>query len=417
MGRGNIIFRKTGLSVNPKDWSKKVGLPKQNNFANKNLTTQLRKLKTNILEKLNEANANGTDVSGDWVTHNIDLFFERITENKQKDSVLDNIQFYIDTAHVRVNGKGSRGLSKSRIGQYKRLQALFKEFEGTKNYKVKDMDKNLFDDFIYWLLDIDGKAFGAKYAVKKVTDLKTVCTDARSRGIETSPQLQDMKFKDVYTYDDDMDVITLTEEDIDKIEKAKLPSEALINARKWLILACYTGQRGKALTTRINPDNFEPYGNNYVIKIKQGKGNKPVTIPVLPKVREIYEEGMPYTVSPQKLNKHFKQIGIIAKINEMVMGRKSEKVNGKTRGIKKLRPKHQYMSTHIGRRTFIVLHHGKGMARQMIMKVTGHKKESTLLDYINQSDNIHIDPFLEFYEAKDEQTKTLKMKPVHKKAE
>ena len=213
---------------------------------------------------------------------------------------------------------------------------------------------------------------------------------------DSNPAILTNSVSSIIAYDDDMDVIILTPKEIEKIEKTTLTSEALLNARKWLILGCYTGQRGKALTTRIRKENFHKYGSDLVIKIIQKKGGKPIIIPVLPKVKKIYDNGLPYVVSIQKLNKHFKAIGKIAELNDMVMGRVQED----KRGVKKLRPKHNYISTHIGRRSFASNHYGK-IPTPIIMKVTGHSKESTFLTYINQSDDSHIDTFLEFYKTKE----------------
>ena len=121
----------------------------------------------------------------------------------------------------------------------------------------------------------------------------------------------------------------------------------------------------------------------------------------------------------QKLNKHFKEIGKIAKIDDMIMGRIIEASENKgekrKRGIKKLRPKYDYISTHIGRRTFASNHYGK-IPTPTIMRVTGHSKESTFLTYINQTDNSHIDTFLDYYKAKEKTEKKVKMKVVNKKA-
>ena len=414
-GRRKIIFRKIGKSINSNNWSSKTGLPKQTIPSNKNLTTKLRKLKTFILDNLDDPKNKSKDELGDWLSYNIDLFFNRITDSEQSELVTDNIQIIIDTAHTRDNAKKGIGLSLCRINSYKRLKALFNEFQDFKKHKVKELDKTKFDEFKTWLLD--DKNYSPTYSLKKISDLKTVCKDARSRGVETSPQLNDIKVKQVSAYDDDMDVIILTPSEIEKIEKAELPTKALINARKWLILACFTGQRGEDLTTRIKTDNFEQYGENLIIKITQQKGNKSVIIPVLPKVKEIYENGMPYIVSTQKLNKHFKQIGKIAKIDTMIMGRiieaspnKSEK---RKRGIKKLRPKYEYISTHIGRRSFASNHYGK-IPTPIIMRVTNHSKESTFLTYINQTDNSHIDTFLDYYKAKEKTEKKANLKVIKK---
>ncbi len=407
-GRGKTLFRKTGISINSKDWSSKTGLPLQNNPSNKNLSTQLKKLETFVFDKLNNTSSQGVEVSGDWLTHNIDLYFGRIADNNKSELVADNIQHIINTAHTRDNGKNGIGLSKCRVNSYKRLKTLFNEFQDNNNFKIKELDQSLFDSFKAWLLDT--KSFAPTYALKKLSDLKAVCKDARKNGIETSTQINDIKTKQVSAYDDDMDVIILTPHEIEKVENTELPSKALINARKWLILACYTGQRGEDLTTRIKESNFEQYGNDLIIKITQQKGNKAVIIPVLPKVKEIFENEMPYIVSTQKLNKHFKTIGELAKIDTPTMGRiiEATKTKGK-RGIKKLRPKYKYISTHIGRRTFASNHYGK-IPTPIIMRVTNHSKESTFLTYINQTDNSHIDTFLDFYKAKEKTEKKAKLK-------
>jgi integrase len=391
--------RKTGLSVNAKDWISKKGLPKQNTATNKNLTTDLEELRNHLLKQINSANSNAEVITGDWLFHNIEVFFKRASNSKHSELVIDAIQNIINTAHIRDNGKGGIGLSKCRVNAYKRLLVLFNEFQNNNNYKVSQLDKSFFDKLKKWLLD--KKAYSATYSFKKLSDLKTVCKDARSNGIETSSELNDIKTKQVATYDDDMEVIILTPTEIKKIEKATLTREALINARKWLILACYTGQRGQSLTTRVKKENFEHYGADLVIKIRQKKGNKAVIIPVLPKVKEIYENGLPYTISLTKLNKHFKDIGKIAGLNEPTMGRIIEaEVKGKKRGVKKLRPKYKYISTHIGRRTFASNHYGK-IPTPIIMRVTGHAKESTFLGYINQTDDSHIDTFLDYYKTKE----------------
>ncbi|MGC6429854.1 MAG: phage integrase SAM-like domain-containing protein [Jejuia sp.] len=399
--RGLLLYRKTGLAINPESWSNTTSLPKQNSASNKNLNTKLQKLKTFVFERLNEANSNNEIVNGSWLKHQIDLYFERISESGQSDSALDAIQRIINEAPYRDNGKGGIGLTECRINGYKRLKELFQEFQSNKLIKVEHLDQNKFNDFKKWMLE--QKGYSASYSLKKMSDLKTVCKDARSKGVKTSKDLNDIKTKQASTYDDDMDVIILTPEEIEKIENTHLLSEALINARKWLILACYTGQRGNALTTRIKHENFEKYGNDLVIKIRQKKGNKSVIIPVLPKVKEIYENGLPYSISMQKLNKHFKEIGKLAGLNEPVMGRiieADEKIKGRKRGVKKLRPKYKYISTHIGRRTFASNHYGK-IPTPIIMKVTGHSKESTFLSYINQTDDSHIETFLDYYKTKE----------------
>ncbi len=395
-----VYSTKTKYRIEKEYWIKKhSSKSKDAEIKNKQIQVKsdLQKIENCIMDAFNSTETNS--ISKEWLTNQIKLYYNPLTEKKQSELVTDAIQKTIDEAPFRENGKGGVGLGQCRINSYKRLKALFIKFQGKQNYEVKQLDKNIFDKFKKWMLDKNG--YSPTYSFKKLSDLKTVCKDARSNGIETSTELNDIKTKQVSAYDDDMDVIILTPNELEKIEKVKLTSEALINARKWLILGCYTGQRGTALTTRIKKENFEKYGSDLVIKIRQKKGNKSVIIPVLPKVKEIYDNGMPYTISLTKLNKHFKDIGELAKLNDPVMGRIIEaETKGKKRGIKKLRPKFKYISTHIGRRTFASNHYGK-IPTPIIMKVTGHSKESTFLTYIQQTDDSHIDTFLEYYKTKE----------------
>ncbi|SDF23576.1 Phage integrase family protein [Pricia antarctica] len=389
-----VIGSKTKLIVEKTYWKKKHSTnSKVPLIRNKQVevNSELQRIENHVLNALQKTDLSVVDKK--WLTQQINEYYNppkaRNTPNGTVTYWMDKI---VEDAHLRENAKGGIGIGKSRINSYNRLKKLFLEFQGDNTFQVKDIDKLKFESFKKWLLG--KKTYSPTYVYKKVADLKTVCIEARANGVLTSPELNDIKTKTISAYDDDMDVIVLTNSDIDKIEKAHLIKDAHINARKWLILACYTGQRGQALTKRIIAENFHRYGENYIIQIKQIKGNKKVTIPVLPKVREIYESGLPYTVSTQKLNKHFKEVGEIANVNNLVMGRKQDK-NTK-RGVKKLRPKYEYISTHIGRRTFASNHYGQ-LPTAIIMKVTGHSKESTLLTYINKADDTHVDVFFDYY--------------------
>jgi len=60
-----------------------------------------------------------------------------------------------------------------------------------------------------------------------------------------------------------------------------------------------------------------------------------------------------------------------------------------------------YIGTHTGRRSFATIHYAK-LPTPLIMRVTGHKKESTFLGYIHKSPNDHIDAFFDLYKKNDD---------------
>lgn len=353
------------------------------------VNNKLQKLRNYILKNFRDTDH--LEINKAWLTKVVHEYYNPPQPNHIDERVVYWINHVIDTAHTRENAKKGLGLGLSRINSYKNLRNIFERYQANKELLIKELNKDWFDSFRSWLLESEN--YSLTYVNKKISDLKTICKEAKSK-VEVAPDLDRVSSKRGTAYDDDMDVIFLSFDDLEKIEKVELNNEALENARKYLILSCYTGQRGKDLINRITQENFKKRGEHYVIRFIQKKVNKAVTIPVLPKVLEIYKNGLPYKVSIQKLNKHFKTICDKAGINEMVMGRLRDKETG--RGLKKLRPKWQYIGTHSGRRSFASNHYGQ-LPTPMIMAVTGHVKESSFLIYLNTDNEDHVDMFMEYY--------------------
>src|SRR5690606_27766299 len=120
-------------------------------------------------------------------------------------------------------------------------------------------------------------------------DLKTVCFDAEMNGIPVSHQLK--KIDNTKPTNDN--IIYLNTQELKEIENADMPTEALKNARKWLLLGCNIGQRGGDLL-KLDETNFVNRNGLNVIEMKQQKTGKNVTIPVLETTKKILETGLPY---------------------------------------------------------------------------------------------------------------------------
>jgi hypothetical protein len=231
-GKDFVFSSRTKYEVEKNYWSKKHFNNSKNaeiKVKQAKVTSDLLKIENYVLDKFKTIN-DIEIINKEWLKNLIYLFYYPINPNQQSELVTDAIENIIKTAHIRDNGKGGVGIGKCRVNSYKRLLELFNEFQKGYNYTVPQLDKSVFEAFKKWLLD--DKKFSPTYSFKKLSDLKTVCKDARSNGIETSPELNDIKTRQVSAYDDDMDVITLTLSDIKKIEKVKLINDAHINARK-----------------------------------------------------------------------------------------------------------------------------------------------------------------------------------------
>jgi integrase len=391
--RGLSPRAKTGLHIKPQNWSSS-NYPKTNTPTNKNLKSTLQKLETYILDEVNNANTKGEIINIKWLKYQIDLFFERITENKQSELLTDAIQSIIDEAPTRKNGKGGIGLSKSRVNAYNSLKNILTDYQNQNSFKVKDVNVKFAKDFLKYLLNT--KKYQKSYALKKIADLKTVCNDASFYGIETSTQLK--KIDSTKTKNEN--ILYLNPKELKAIEEVVLLNDALKNARKWLLLGCNIGQRGGDLLN-LNETNFITRNGLEVIELKQQKTDKNVTIPVLEKTKEIIKSGLPYKISIQKFNKHIKDICKIAEINELIKDSKitvieKGKGNKQKRKVSGLYPKWELMASHVCRRSFCSNLYGI-LPTPLIMSISAHSSEKLLLNYIGKDSLDFAQQIADFY--------------------
>ena len=395
--RGFYIKRKTGISINSKDWSKSTGLPKQNNPKNKNLTSQLRKLISHVLDSLNNDLTKGVEVDGDWLNNTIDVFFNRaVKTGSQSELLVDNIQRIIDTAQTRKNGKGGVGLSVSRIKSYGSLITTVEAFQKhiKKKVKVKDVDLKFVTQFADYM---NSQSYSVSYIQKKISDVKTVCSDAQLNGIETHPQLISIsgkKVKNEY-------VIYLTEEELELIENTEFNRPALENTKKWILLGSMIGQRGNDLLN-LTEENRTYRSGLDLIELTQQKGNKKVSIPISPDMKELLKDGFPYKISIQKFNEYMKDNCRIAGIDTLVDGYKHDS-EIKRRVFGKY-PKWEIISSHDLRRTFATNKYGHWKT-PLIMSITGHSTERTFLEYIGKTEIDYAHQIAELYHLESKKAK------------
>lgn len=403
ISKGFYLKRKIGLSIKSKDWSSATGLPKQNNPTNKNLTIKLKDLSNTVLKNLNEASAKGDEINGDWLSYRIDLYFNRVQEiGKQSNLLIDCLEKIIETAPTRKNGKGGIGLSQSRINGYNGLKNTLKQYQQTKKtrLKVKDIDLKFVNDFTEFMQNLN---YSNGNTQKKISDIKTVCLDAQVNGIETSPQLikvTGIKPKNDY-------IIYLTEKELKQIEETEFKREALINAKKWLLLGSMVGQRGNDLLN-LNETNITFRGSLKLIELVQEKGNKNVVIPFSPQMEMLLKSEFPYKISIQKFNKHIKDICKIAEVNTITKGYKFDKKT--KRKVLGNYEKWEMVASHDLRRTFASNTYGK-MPTPLIMSITGHSTEKTFLNYIGKTSIDHAQQIAEYY-VKQTQKSNKEFAPV-----
>ncbi|MCG1035213.1 tyrosine-type recombinase/integrase [Polaribacter sargassicola] len=391
--RGQTPRTKTGLHINPKQWSTS-NYPKTTTANNKKLKADLQDLEKYILDEVNNANTKGETINTAWLKHHIDVHFGRISITKKSDFITDAIQSIINEAPTRKNAKGGLGLSERRINSYKALKRVIKEYQKQQNLRVKDVDIKFAKDFLNFLLN--EKKYQKSTSLKKLADLKTVCTDAEFYGIETNSQYKKIQS----AKPNNENILYLSNKELQQIESTVLLSESLKNARKWLLLGCNIGQRGGDLL-QLTENNFKTLNNLEVIQLKQQKTGKNVTIPVLEKTKEILKTGFPYKISTQKFNKHIKEVCKLSEINELINGSKivvteKGKGNKEKRKVNGLYPKWQLMASHVCRRSFCSNLYGT-LPTPLIMSISAHSSEKMLLNYIGKDSLDYAQQIADFY--------------------
>lgn len=117
--------------------------------------------------------------------------------------------------------------------------------------------------------------------------------------------------------------------------------------------------------------------------LKNEKTNSSVVIPLTPLAEEILKH-FKWRVPPfkdQDLNDAVKILARLAGIKEQCVWR--EKIDGEI--VETVYEKWQLVSSHTMRRSFATNLYKRGAPSLMIMKITGHKKESSFLKYIRVS--------------------------------
>lgn len=216
--------------------------------------------------------------------------------------------------------------------------------------------------------------------------IKTFCKQAKRLGLETNTQLDDLKMKMEKGF-----AIYLDFDEIKKIDDTENLPEYLENARDWLIISCYTGQRISDFM-RFTSDMIRIEKGKSLLEFTQKKTKKLMTIPLHEKVLEVIKkrEGeFPRAISDQRYNDYIKEVCQEAKLNQKVIGKKQvdltpDKKTSKLRAVEGKYEKWELVTSHIGRRSFASNFYGQ-IPTNYLIYMTGHSSETMFLNYIGKS--------------------------------
>jgi len=335
------------------------------------INKELNKIENHVLKAFNSVNV--SEVSKEWLQTQIDYYYNPPADNiKLPSKLTEYAAYYLSCKKNKVT---ERTYVKIKIGIDK-----LKDFEATKKkiYLIKDVNENFLNDFIDYYQQ---KGYAQNTIKKEFTIVKSICRHARNKDIETSTDLDTLTIKKEVK-----EKIYLTLKEIEAIEDTTFKSEALSNAKDWLIISCYCGQRVSDFL-RFNKDMIRKEDNITVIDFKQQKTGKLMELPLHPKILEILKKNngnFPRKISDQKYNDYIKEVCKDAKITQKVKGSKMNKET--MRKDSGLYPKYELVSSHIGRRSFATNNYGK-IPTAFLISITGHSTEAMFLEYIGKTQN------------------------------
>jgi len=306
-----------------------------------------------------------------------------VANGRDQGVLLTQISNYIKQAPLRrLKRSGSLGLSNNSIRNLKRFYDLIQEFESDfgQSIMLDTIDHMIVNAFKEWLLT--KKEYSLNNAGLQLKLLKMICKEAERMSINVNPYTR--QIESFTQKSKDRVLQTISFEEIKKIKAIRNLPSTLENARKWILIGLYVGQRVSDLLA-LKPSQLRFIESGVYIDINQQKTDKYVTVGVVDKeVIQILKKNFPYSISAQLFNRQIKQICQIAGIYEMVIG---YKLCSKTRR-KKLgtHPKYSLISSHDLRRSFATNYFGK-IETPILMQITGHSKESTFLSYIGSQVN------------------------------
>jgi integrase len=320
-------------------------------------------------------------ITKDWLQTKIDLYYNPKLNDTPAEVIPTNLIEYFDYYIKYKENYPSEVL----IRKYRVLQKKLVRFQTYRNKSIliKDVNKRFKLEFSDYC---ESQQYSRITIQRDFAEVKTICIDARTKGIETSLELDKLSFPRLKATNVFLTFDEITA--IENIEQNKL-TESLENAKDWLIISCFTGQRISDFM-RFTNDMIRIENGKSLIEFTQVKTGKIMTVPLHPKVIEILDKrnGMfPYAISDQKYNDYIKVVCEIAELTQIVHGSKkieTEPKSGVYRKVSKEYRKCDLVSSHIGRRSFASNFYGT-IPTTYLIYVTGHSTEVMFLNYIGKS--------------------------------
>ncbi|GAB3501057.1 site-specific integrase [Spirosoma knui] len=383
----------TGFKVKPAHWNDDKGRVKNvvDAVDKDEINGYLERLEKAVGKIVTDLKANFTPLTKEILKQRIEEFLNPVVEVEKPKTLIDFVQWYIDTCPTRLvrgsKARAGRFISPDTIRRYKTTLNGLKAFSQTypRTLDFDNIDAGFYKAFIAWLTARD---YATNNVSKYVENVKGFMSAAVDEGFTTN-----MAYRKFTNLREDAENIYLTEAELQRIYELDLSGNVRLDrVRDLFIFASWTGLRFSDFST-LQPEHIktDEAGNQY-LDLRQRKTGGRVQIPIVHEaITELlakYSGSLPAGISNQKTNDYLKELCQSAEINERILKhitKGGKAVVKTTEGWSKMSSgveKWTLVTTHTARRSFATNMFKRGMPTVLIMKLTGHKKESEFLKYI-----------------------------------
>lgn len=379
-GKDHVIGIKTKFEVSKNYWNrqhklkhtKTIALARKQNEVN----NELHKIEHHILTAFSSTNPEA--INKVWLQTQMEYYYAPPEQHKNIPThLIEYIDFYIDYR--------SHELKKTSVRRFNVIKHKLERFQifRKRPILIKDINDNFKREFVLYC---KMQRYAQNTIQRELVFIKTFCKHARFLGLDIHPQLDSLrldraKVEKIYLSFEEL-------ERIEKVDKSKL-GKNLENAKDWLIISCYTGQRISDFM-RFTDKQIRVENGKSLLEFTQKKTGKNMTVPLHGKVLEILHKRngkFPDFISSQRYNNYIKEVCKIAGLIHETEGSKKieiEPQSGIYRKVNGTFEKWELVTSHIGRRSFATNFYGK-IPTTYLIYVTGHSSEAMFLNYIGKS--------------------------------
>lgn len=292
----------------------------------------------------------------------------------------------------------SKGVHENTMPRYRVLRAKLEKFETYRKTRIEidKINKEFGEDFAHYLMEVHN-IFNNTVA-KYLKSLKCFLRFAYDQEYTMN-----RSFLRIQSGEDPTSIFVLEEEEILRIYQLKSKNQGIMDVSQAFCFLCYTGQRYGDIKEMKWKDIIEVKGRKFW-RLYQSKirATTFLDIPLLPEALELIKrhnsgrkksEFVFRVPCNAKMNQELKTIARLAKI-------KGEFTIKRLQGSKMIETtvkRHQKLTTHVGRKSFITNALKRGMPITVVQKISNHTSIKAMKPYIELSDTFVADQLFEYF--------------------